>query len=186
MRICTYTFTTGKSLLGSSIQIRTELSESSDLTVLGQEKLQGTGDLLHGLELSSGTDTGDRKTDVNGRSDTLVEEFGLQEDLSISDGNDIGWDISGHITTLGLDDGESGQRTTTVLVVHLGSTLEETRVEVENITGVSLTSWWTTEKKGHLTVSDGLLGKIVIDDDGVLSIISEPFTHRGLRRTMHG
>jgi hypothetical protein len=75
------TLTTGKSLLGGSIQIGTELGESGDLTVLSQEELQGTSNLLHGLDLGSGTDTGHGETDVNGGSDTLVEEFGLQENL---------------------------------------------------------------------------------------------------------
>ena len=127
-----YTFTTVESLLSGSIQIGTELGESSDLTVLGQEKLQGTSDLLHSLKLSSGTDTGYRETDVDGRSNTLVEEFGFQEDLSVSNGDNVSWDVSGHITTLGLNDGQSCERSTTVLVAHLGSTLEKTRVEVEN------------------------------------------------------
>lgn len=176
----TYTFTTVESLLGSSIQIGTELSEGSNLTVLSQEELQGTSDLLHGLKLGSRTDTRHGKTDVNGWSDTLVEEFGLQENLSISDGNDVGWDISRHITTLGLNDWQSSQRTTTVLVAHLSGTLEETRVEVENVTGVSLTSGRTTEKEGHLTVSNSLLGQIIVDDNGMLSIVTEPFTDGAL------
>jgi hypothetical protein len=126
--------------------------------------------------LGSGTDTGDRKTDVNGRSDTLVEEFGLQENLSISDRNDVCWDIRGNITTLGLNDWQSSEGTTTMFVAHLSSTLEETRVKVENISWVSLTSGWATKKKGHLTICDGLLGKIVEDDESVLSRVSEPFT----------
>src|SRR4051794_22252163 len=71
----TYTFTTVESLFRSSIQIGTELGESSDFTVLSQEKLQGTSDLLHGLKLGSGTDTRHGKADVNGRSNTLVEKF---------------------------------------------------------------------------------------------------------------
>jgi hypothetical protein len=60
--------------------------------------------------------------------------------LSISDGNDVGGNVGRHITTLGLNDGQSSERTTTELVVHLGRTLEETRVEVEDVTGVSLTT----------------------------------------------
>jgi hypothetical protein len=126
------TLTTVQGLLGGGIEIGTELCEGSDLTVLCQEELEGTGDLLHGLELGSGTDTGHGKTDVDRRADTLVEELGLQEDLTVGDGNDVGWDVSGHITTLGLDDGQSSERTTTVLLAHLGGTLEETRVEVED------------------------------------------------------
>lgn len=126
------TLTAVESLLGRSIEIGTELGESSDLTVLGQEKLQGTSDLLHGLDLGSGTDTGHGETDVDGRADTLVEQFGLQENLAVGDGDDVGGDVGRHITTLGLDNGQGSKRTTAVLVVHLGSTLKETRVEVED------------------------------------------------------
>jgi hypothetical protein len=155
------TLTTGQGLLGGGIEIGTELGEGGDLTVLGQEELERTSDLLHGLELSGGTDTRDGKTDVNGGTDTLVEELGLQEDLTISDGNNVGGNVSGNITTLGLNDGQGSEGTTTKLVVHLGSTLEETRVEVENVTGVGLTTGRTTEKQRHLTVSDGLQRQLV-------------------------
>lgn len=175
-REITYTLTTVQGLLGSGIKIRTELGESSDLTVLGQEKLERTSDLLHSLELGSGTDTRDGKTDVDGRSDTLVEQLGLQEDLAVGDGNNVGRNVSRHITTLGLNDGEGSQGTATVGLVELGSTLEETRVKVENITGVGLTTGGTTEQQRHLAVSNGLLGKIVVDHESVLSIITEPLT----------
>ena len=77
----------------------------------------------------------------------------------------VSGDVSRHITTLSLDDRKRGKRATTELVVHLGSTLEETRVEVEDITGVSLTTGGTTEQERHLTVSDGLLGQVVVDDE---------------------
>jgi hypothetical protein len=171
------TLTTVEGLLGGGIEIGTELGEGGDLTVLGQEELEGTSDLLHGLELSGGADTRHRETDVDGRADTLVEELSLQEDLSIGDGNDVGGNVSGHITTLGLNDGKGSERSTTELVAHLGGTLKKTRVEVEDVTGVGLTSRRTTEKERHLTVGDGLLGQIVVDDDGVLSIVSEPLSN---------
>jgi hypothetical protein len=176
-RKTTYTLTTGQGLLGGSIQIGTELGESSDLTVLGQEKLQGTSDLLHGLKLGSGTDTRDGKTDVDGRSDTLVEQLGLQEDLAVGNGNDVGGNVGRHVTTLGLNDGQGSHGTATVLVVKLGGTLQQTGVQVENVTGVRLTSGGTTEQQGHLTVGNGLLGQIVVDDQGVLSVVTEPLTN---------
>lgn len=175
----TYTLTTGEGLLGGGIQIGTELGEGGNLTVLGQEELERTGNLLHGLKLGSGSDTGDGKTDVNGWADTLVEELGLQENLSISDGNDVGWNVSGDITTLGLNDGQGSEGSTTVLVGHLGGTLQKTGVQVENVTGVGLTSGRTTEEEGHLTVGNSLLGQIVEDDDGVLAVVTEPLTHGG-------
>jgi hypothetical protein len=49
-------------------------------------------------------------------------------------------------------------------------------VKVENITGVGLTTGGTTEQQRHLAVSNGLLGKIVVDHESVLSIITEPLT----------
>jgi len=173
--------TSVEELLGGGIHIGTELGEGGDLSVLSEIELHGTGDLLHGLELGSGTDSGDGETDVDCWSDTLVEELSLQEDLTVSNGNDVGWDVSGHITSLGLDDWKGGQRTGAHVVGHLGSSLQKSRVQVEYITWVGLSSWWSSEEEGHLSVGDGLLGQIVVHDEGVSSVISEPLAHGATR-----
>jgi hypothetical protein len=47
-------------------------------------------------------------------------------------------------------------------------------VEVENVTGVSLTPRRTTEQQRHLAVSNGLLGQIIVDDQSVLAVVTEP------------
>ena len=163
-------------LLGGGIKIGTELSEGSDLTVLGKLELEGSSDLLHGLDLGGGSDTGDGESDVNGGADTLEEELGLKENLTVGNGDNVGGDICGHITSLGLNNGQGGQRTTTVRCVHLGSALKETRMEIEDITGVSLTTRGSSEEEGHLSVSDGLLGQIVVDDEGVHAVVTEELT----------
>ena len=168
-------------MLGGSIEIRTELSEGSNFSVLGKLELERTGYLLHGLDLGGGANTGHRETDVDGGADTLVEKLSLQEDLAIGNGDDIGWNVGGHITSLGLNDGESSEGARAVGVVHLGCTLEETRMEIEDITGVGLTTGGTSEEEGHLSVGDGLLGKIVIDDQGVLAVVSEVLTDGAAR-----
>ena len=160
-------------LLGGGIKIGTELSEGSDLTVLGKLELEGSSDLLHGLDLGGGSDTGDGESDVNGGADTLEEELGFEEDLTVGNGDNVGGNVSGHITSLGLNDGEGGEGTSTEGVVHLGGTLEETRMEVENITGVSLTTRGSSEEEGHLSVGNSLLGQIVVDDEGVHAVVSE-------------
>ena len=64
-----------------------------------------------------------------------------------------------------------------MVLVHLGCALKETRMEIEDITGVSLTTGRSSEKEGHLTVGDGLLGEIVIDDESVLSVVTEELTN---------
>jgi hypothetical protein len=50
-------------------------------------------------------------------------------------------------------------------------------MQVENVTRVSLTTWGSSEEEGHLSVSNSLLGKIVIDDESMLAIISEVFSN---------
>lgn len=72
--------------------------------------------LLHGLGLGSGSDTGHGQTDVDGWPDTLVEELSLQEDLTVSDGDHVGGNVGGHVTGLGLDDGQGSERTAAHLV----------------------------------------------------------------------
>merc|ERR1712142_177474 len=162
----------GKELLSGGIHIGTELGEGGDFTELGQIQLHGTRNLLHGLHLGGGTDTGDRQTDVDGWADTVQEKLVLQEDLSVSDGDDVGWDVGRHITGLGLNNWEGGQGTSSEIVRDLGGKLQKTGVEVENVTGVGLTSWGTTEKEGHLAVSDGLFRQIIIEDDSVATIVT--------------
>ena len=86
--------TSVEELLGGSIKIRTKLGEGSDLatekyfinteagnvvstthlSVLSQLQLHGTSHLLHGLGLSSGSDTRHRQTNVDGWSDTWTKK----------------------------------------------------------------------------------------------------------------
>merc|ERR1739847_212795 len=169
--------TSVEELLSGSVKIRPELGESCDLSVLSQLELHGTGHLLHRLGLGSRSHTGHGQTDVDGRSDTFVEQLGLQEDLTVSDGDDIGGGVGRHVTSLGLDNGESSEGTAAHGVAHLGSSLQKTGVKVEDITGVSLTTRVTSQQQRHLSVGHGLLGQVVEDDDGVHAVVSEVLSH---------
>ena len=139
--------TSVEEMLGGSVEIGTELGEGGDLSVLSELEFERTGDLLHGLDLGGRTDTGHRQTDVNGGTDTLIEKLSLQEDLTIGNGDDIGGNIGGHITSLGLNNGEGGEGSGTVGVVHLSCTLEETRVEIEDVSGVGLSAGGSSQQE---------------------------------------
>ena len=56
--------------------------------------------LFHGLGLGSRPHSAHRQTHIDSRTDTFVKQLCLQEDLTISDGNHIGWNICWHITCL--------------------------------------------------------------------------------------
>jgi hypothetical protein len=48
---------------------------------------------------------------------------------------------------LSLDNGERCEATTAIVIVHLRSALEETAVEIEDVTRISLTSRRTAEEE---------------------------------------
>jgi hypothetical protein len=54
-------------------------------------------------------------------------------------------------------------------------------MEIEDITGVSFTTRGSSQKERHLSVGNSLLGKIVIDDESMLAIISEVFSNSATR-----
>ena len=92
------------------IHVAGELRESLQLTILSLVNLQRTSHLLHGLDLSRTTHTAHGDTDVDGWTEALVEEVGLQEYLTVGDGNHVGRDVGRHVACLCLDDRQSGER----------------------------------------------------------------------------
>ena len=60
----------------------------------------------------------------------LQEKFVFQEDLTIGNGDDVGWDVSGDITSLGFDDWKGGQGTSSEIVRDLGCTFQILRVRL--------------------------------------------------------
>ena len=102
-------FSSVKKFLGGCIKIWTKLCESSDFSVLGKFKFHWTWYLLHSFDLSSRSYSWYRKTYVNCWSDTFIKEFSFQENLSISDRNNVCWNISWQITCLSFNNWKSSQ-----------------------------------------------------------------------------
>src|SRR6185295_11755206 len=66
----------GEHLLRRGVEVGAELGEGGHLAVLGELAFDLAGNLLHGLGLSRGADARHRQTDVNGRTDALIEKVG--------------------------------------------------------------------------------------------------------------
>ena len=49
-------------------------------------------------------------------------------------------------------------------------------MEIEDVSGVGLSAGRSSQQKGHLSVSNGLLGQIVVDDEAMLAVVSEVLT----------
>src|SRR5690625_345904 len=170
------TLTALKLSLGHWVQVRSEGSKALQITVGSEVKTQVTCNLLHTLGLSSATNTGNRHTDVNCRTDALVEQVGLQEDLAVSNGNNVGWNERRNVIRLGFNDRQCGQRTCTQIVGELRSTLQQTGVQVEDVTWVSFAARRATQQQGNRTVSFSLLGQVIVDDQDVVALVHPVLT----------
>ena len=147
------------------------------LAVLGVDQLQGAGHLLHSLDLGVAADAGHRDAGVDGRHDAGVEQLGLQEDLTVRDGNDVRRDVGGNIARLGLDDGQRRQAAAAQLVGKLGRTFQQTGMQIEDVAGVGFTSRGTADQQGQGTVGHGVLGQVIVDDQDVLALMHEVLAH---------
>ena len=102
-------------VLRDLVEIRAELREGGQLAVLREIELQRGADLLGGLDGRRESDARDREADVDGRTNAGVEEVGLEEDLAVGDGDDVGRDVRRDVAGLRLDDRQRGQRAAAVL-----------------------------------------------------------------------
>ena len=155
------------------VEVGAELCEGRHLAVLGELQLDPARHLPHRLHLGGRADPAHRETDINRRPDALVEEIGLEEDLPVGDGDDVGRDVGRDVVGLGLDHRHRGERARAVVLVHLGRALEQARVQIEHVAGIGLAPRRAAQQQRHLAVGHGLLGEVVVEDDRVHPVVAE-------------
>ena len=62
-------------------------------------------------------------------------------------------------------------------VAHLRRALQKTRVQVEYVARIGFAARRAAQQQRHLAIGDGLLGKIVVEDDRVHAVVAEVFAH---------
>ena len=95
----------------------------------------------------------------------------------VGDGDDVRGDVGGDVVGLGLDDGQGGHAAAALLVGELRGALQQTAVEVEDVAGEGFAARRTAQEQGHLAVGLGVLGQVVIDDEGVAAAVHPVFGH---------
>ena len=157
------------------IEIRAELRERRHLAILASSPLIGPATCFIALIWALPTHARHRDADVHRRADALEEEVGLEEDLAVGDRNHVGRDIGRHVVGLRLDDGERGERAEPVVFVELGGALEQARVEIEHVARIGFAARRPAQQQRHLAIGHGLLGQIVVADQGVHAVVAEIF-----------
>ena len=184
-------------LAGGFVQVRGKLGKCCQLAVLGQGQADTAAQLLDDLGLGRTTHTTDRETSINGRADAAVEQVGFQVDLAVGDRDHVGGHEGRHVTCLGFDDRQRGQRAglaldlavgelLDIVGVHAGGTLQQAAVQVEHVARVGFAARRALEQQRDLAVGHGLLGQIVVHDQGIFALVAEVLAHgaAGVRRNV--
>ena len=159
------------------VEVGAELRERRHLAVLRKLALDAAGDLLHRLGLRRRADARHREADVHRRTDALIEQVGLEEDLPVGDRNHVGRNVGRHVVRLRLDHRQRRERAGARGVAHLGGALEQARVQIEHVARIGFAARRAAQQQRHLAVRDGLLREIVVDDHGVHAVVAEVLAH---------
>ena len=135
------------------------------------------GHRLHGLDLGGAAHPGHRDAHVDGGPHARLEQVVLEVDLAVGDRDHVGGDVGRDVAGLGLDDRQRGERAGAPLVAELGGPLEQAAVEVEDVAGVGLAARRAAQQQRQLAVRLGLLGQVVVDDEGVLAVVHPVLAH---------
>src|SRR5262245_50567813 len=139
------------------VEIGAELRKGSLFPILRKFEPERSGNLLHRFDLRVATDTTDRVSDVDRRADAGVEQIGFEENLSISDRDNVGWNVSGNVARLRLDHWQCGERSSVPLVAVFRRAFQQPRMQIKDIARVCLTSGGTAQEERDLAVSCGML-----------------------------
>src|SRR5271156_3546223 len=152
-----------------------ELREGREIAILREIQAQSASDLPHGFDLRVAADAADGNTGVHGRADAAIEKVGLQENLTVGDGNYVRRNVGGNIAGLCFDYGQRGQRTRAQFVVQFRSAFQQARVQEENVSGKRFAARRAAQQQRNFAVGLRVLGKIVVEADGVALGVAEIF-----------
>src|SRR3569623_3441664 len=174
------------------VEVGRELGEGRQFTVLRQVETHTAAELLDDLGLGRATDARYGQTRVDGGTHAGVEQVGFEIALAVGDRDHVGGHEGRHVTGLGFDDGQRGQRTGLALHFAVGElldvfgidargALQQAGVQVEHVAGIGCAAGRTAQQQGHLAIGPGLLGQVVVHDQRVFAAVAEVFAHRAAR-----
>ena len=128
--------------------------------------------------MRAATDAADGESDVDGGADVRIEQIRFEVDLAIGDGDNVRRNIGRHVTGLGFDERERGQRSTALFIGKLRRTFQQAAVKIEHVARERLAAWRTAQQQRNFAVRRGVLRQIVVNAKCVAGIVAEEFAHR--------
>ena len=106
-----------------------------------------------------------------------VEAVGVQVDLTIRNRDQVGGNIGGDISALGLHDGQCSERAFTRFLAETGSALQQAGVQIEDISGISLTARRPSQQQAKFSIGIGVFAQVIVHDQHVMALVHEKLGH---------
>ena len=106
-----------------------------------------------------------------------MKEARRQIDLAVRDGDQVGRNVGRDVLGFRLDDGDGRQGAAAVLLFEVGGSLQQTRVDVEDVPREGLSSGRPAQQKRQLPVGPGVIGQVVVDDQDIPPLGHEILPH---------
>src|SRR5699024_4298823 len=91
---------------------------------------------------------------------------------------DVGRNVGRNVAGLGLDNRKGCHAAAALFVGEVGGALKQAGMQVKDITRIGLTAGRALKQQAQRAVGDGVLGKVVVDDQHVLAIVHKIFAQR--------
>ena len=134
-------------LAGGFIEPGAELGECFQFLELRVGKLKAARDGAISGSLRRSAHPRNGLADVNRGKDSQFEQRGREVDLTVRNGDEIGWDVGGDVLRFGLDDGKRGERTTSALLAEMRRAFQHPRMNIEDVAGERFAAGRTTEQQ---------------------------------------
>ena len=116
---------TGELVLHPRVRHPAEAGERFQLEELRVVEPQGLGGVPQRRGLGLAADPADAGADVHRRLLSLMEQPGVQRDLAVGDGDQVGGNVGAEIAGIGLGDRQRRQRAAALLLRQLGRPLQQ-------------------------------------------------------------
>ena len=174
----------GKQLFGRFVKVAGKLRERLHLAVLREVKADRLGRLFHRLGLRVAAHAGHGQTHVHRRPLAGEEQARFQNKLTVGNRNDVRRDIGRHVARLCLDDRQRRDAAAALFIAQVCRALKQAGVQIEHVAGVGLAAGRTLQQQAHRAVGDGVLGKIVVDDQHVLARVGGAAQTKAMKKAV--
>ena len=160
------------------VELGAETGEQFQLQKLGVFQAQRAHRFAHQRRLRFAAHAAHAQARVHRGQLPEVKLLGVEHDLAIGDGDQVGRDVGGQVAGFGLGNRQGGERTAAALGREHGGALQQAGMQVEHIAGVGFAAGWLLHQQRQLAVGGGVFAQIVHDHQGVLPSIAEILRHR--------